>query len=477
MVTLLIALLGCTPEVTTEATEDVRVDHAKKDVESTLPRTCMNEEGRLFVVWQDERDKYQAVWFNMSSDGGKTFLGSDTLLSHGKGDAANPVIACAGDFVYVAWEDKRDGELGYSNIYLQYSTDAGRHWQDDDLALDADPEGDFISQGPSIAAAGDSAWVAWADDVNGAYDIYLNRTGTGGDKWLDEPLRIDGDDAGSAYSANPRVEGDNSGHVVIAWEDRRNGNSDIYVNASTDGGKSFPDDDRRLDGGDEAGSANSFSPTIAMSGENVYVVWQDERYGDNADILLNYSHSAGDGWKDEALRVESDAEGIADSRNADVAADGDKVWVAFQDDRTGGGYDVFLRWSEDGGKSWASEVETRMETDDNGAAQSYYPKIAINGDLWGVAWLDYRDDLEGIGFNDLYYQYTVNAGADWQTSDVRINSTSPATSYAVDHSFYLLDDAAVTVWADGRGGSSDVFAASRALGVQSVFVAAEGGGK
>ncbi len=473
MFMFLVTTLGCTPADKLEATKDVRIDAAANKVESTMPRSCMNEDERLFVVWQDERDKVPAIWFNMSSDGGATFLGSDTLLSHGKVEAANPAIACAGDFVYVVWEDKRDGELDYQNIYLQYSDDAGRHWQEEDIALDADPEGDFISLAPSIAAAGDSAWVAWSDDVNGAYDIYMNRTGTGGRDWLDAPLRIDGDEAGAAFSANPRVEGDNDGRVVVAWEDRRNGNSDIYGNASTDGGKSFPAEDRRLDGGDEPGAANSFSPQIAMSGDNVYVVWQDERFGANADILMNYSHTAGDGWRDEAMRVESDAEGIADSRNADVAANGDQVWVAFQDDRTGGGYDIFLRWSDDAGSSWVSESETRMETDDNGAAQSYHPTIAIRGDIWGVAWQDYRDDLAGVGFNDIYYQYSVNAGGDWQVSDVRVNSTAPATSYAVDVGFYLMQDTAVTVWADGRFGSGDIFAAGRALGTQSVYLVAD----
>ena len=473
---LFFAVTGCSTEAGTEATQDVRVDHAKADVESTLPRSCANADGKLFVVWQDQRDKHQQIWFNMSADGGQTFLDHDTFLSKGKVEAANPVIACAGDYVYVAWEDKRDGELGYQNIYVNWSQDAGRTWQEEDLALDADPDGDYISIAPSIAAAGDSAWVVWSDQTDGAYDIFLNRTGTGGDKWLDTPLRVDADEAGSAYSGNPRVAGDNDGHVVVTWEDTRDGLSDIYVNSSTDGGKSFASTDRRVDGGDDAGSHNSFSPRIALSGENVYIVWYDERFGENSDILMNYSHSSGDGWKDEAFRVESDAEGIADSRNPDVAAQGDKVAVAFQDNRSGGGYDIFLRWSEDAGKTWVGDTEERMDTDSNGEAQSYNPRISLWKDTWAVAWEDYRDDIGNVGFNDLYYNYSMNAGGDWQTSDVRINSTAPGASYAVETSFFVYDDRVMTVWADGRLGSSDIFSAGRKLGEQSVYVAPEDSG-
>jgi hypothetical protein len=467
---LLLGFLACTPEAAPTGTADVRVDHAKNAVESLGPRSCVQEEGILFTVWQDDRDGHQAIWFNMSADGGATFLASDTLLSLGEADASNPSIACTGDFVYVVWEDKRDGELGYENIYVQWSDDRGRHWQKEDRALDADPEGEAISLAPVVAAAGDNAWVVWSDSVNGAYDIYLTRTSSGGEGWENTPIRIDTDEAGAAYSGGPRVVGDGDGNVVVVWEDRRSGGTDIYANYSSNSGKSFESADTRLDSGDEAGASDSFLAGVAKSGDNVYAVWQDDRYGENSDILMSYSHNGGKGWADAPVRVESDAEGIADSINPTVAADGERVWVAFQDNRAGGGYDIFLRWSEDAGSSWANEEEVRMETDDPGEGQSYHPHIAVDGDMWAVQWEDYRDDLEGVGFNDLYYDYTVDGGVTWQASDVRINSTALATSYANEAAFFLRGGFVVTVWSDGRTGSSDIFAAGRAIGDESVWI-------
>ena len=473
MISVLLGFFACTPAVVDEGTHDVRVDHAGKDVESLTPRTCVNETGRIFAVWSDDREDVETVWFNMSADGGVTFLAQDTLLSHGEAAATNPAIACSGDRVYVAWEDKRDGELGYENIYVQWSDDAGRHWQKKDVALDVDPDGLAVSIGPTLFAVGDRAWVVWSDQINGAYDIFVSGTQDGGESWSDAPVRVDTDEAGAAFSSHPKLVADDSGNLVVAWEDRRNGASDVYVNNSTDGGDSFAGTDRRLDGGDEAGASNSFEPLLALSGDNVYVVWQDERFGENSDILMNYSHSSGDKWQDEALRVESDAAGIADSRYPALAAQGDQVLVAFQDNRAGG-YDIYLRWSDNGGSDWAVEEEVRMETDDPGQAQSYNPRIALSGDSWAVQWQDYRDDLAGVFFNDLYYNYSADGGTTWQMADVRVNSTDYATSYALGSSFYIRNDVVVSIWADGRFGSADIFCAGRALGEPSLWIEPEG---
>ncbi len=473
MITVLLGFFACTPDAVDEGTRDVRVDHASKDVESLAPRSCVNDSGKIFVVWTDEREDVDAVWLNMSADGGGTFLAQDTLLSHGKVAAANPAIACVGDRVYVAWEDKRDGELEYENIYVQWSDDAGRHWQKEDLAIDVDPDGLAVSIAPSVFAVGDRAWVVWSDQLNGAYDIFVSTTEDGGESWSAAPVRVDTDEAGSAFSSHPSLVADDSGNVVVAWEDRRSGASDIYVNNSTDGGQSFGSADRRLDGGDEAGASDSFEPLLALADSNVYVVWQDERFGENSDILMNYSHSSGDNWRDEALRVESDAEGIADSRYPDLAAQGDQVLVAFQDNRAGG-YDVYLRWSDNAGSDWATDEEIRMETDDPGQAQSYNPRIALSGDSWAVQWQDYRDDLAGVFFNDLYYNYSVDGGTTWQSADVRINSTDYATSYAVESSLYLRNDVVVSIWGDGRFGSADIFCAGRPLGEPSLWIEPEG---
>lgn len=473
---LLLSLVACeSAEDSASGTTDVQVDNPgdSQKVAAAAPRACIGSGNREFVVWQDNRSGKNAIYLNYTTDG-KGFLTADVQINTGEGAATNPSIACAAEKVYVVWEDDRDGDYNYKNIYLNYSSDSGATWLEEDLILDADPEGDFISLAPQVVAKGTAAYVAWYDNQNGAYDIFLQSTTNGGKNWMSAPVRVDTDSEGAAYSAYPVIAADTDGNVVIVWEDSRDGKNDIYANASSDFGQSFQDSDTRLDGGEAAGGSDSFSPSVAMAGEQVYVTWHDERNGDARDIYLNSSSNRGKDWASDAIRVESDAEGLSDSANPIVLADGGSAYVIWQDDRSGG-YDIYLRRTDDGGASWTGE-EQRCDTDEPGIAQSYEPTAVLADGTLVVAWRDGRYDDAGAGVNDLIYNYSTDGGATWQGQDIRINSTEPGLTYAEDLTLALVNGNVYSVWADGRYGQTDIFFANRALGESSVYVAPDTGG-
>ncbi|MDP2315947.1 MAG: sialidase family protein [Pseudomonadota bacterium] len=469
---LLVALLAACSAGSTEdePTFDVKVDHNSKDdaIESTVPRSCFAD-GRLAVAWTDARDGVPGIWFNASEDAGATWMTGDVALDVSEVGAYAPDIACAGDTIYVVWEDERDGDLLYRNIYLNISTDGGRSWLPEELRLDGDVEGEAMSLAPRVVAVEDAAYVAWFDNRGGAFDIYVQATQDAGATWLDEATRVDTDPAGEAYSAWPRLAADASGRVVVTWEDSRAGRSDIYANVSTDGGGSFADSDTRLDGGEDGGVSNSFLPSLAMAGDHAYVVWHDERNGDKRDVYLGVSSDGGETWGDEPQRIDSDAAGGFDSIHPVVAAVEDRVHIAWQDDRSGG-YDIYHRFSRDGGGEWAGE-EVRMDTDAGGESQSFEPVLLVQGDTVLVGWEDRRGDGQEVGFNDLYYNYSEDGGQHWSFEDLRINSNAPGSAYAFDLSLALGGGGIIAVWADGRFGSSDIFCANRALGEESKYVA------
>ena len=467
-------LAACTGESAEDEgpTQDVKVDHNLKDaaIESIVPRSCFAD-GHLAVAWQDDRDEAPAIWFNASGDQGATWMTADVPLSLGEAGAYAPDIACAGERMYVVWEDERDGDLRYRNIYVNVSADGGRSWLAEPLQIDGDLEGEAMSLAPRVVAVGDQAYVAWFDNRDGAYDFYVQATADGGATWLEAPTRVDTDPAGDAYSAWPRLAANEDGRVVVAWEDSRAGGSDIYANVSTDGGVTFAGDDARLDGGDDGGVHDSFLPSLAMAGDHVYVVWHDERNGDERDVFMSASSDGGASWPDEPKRVDSDAAGKFASINPVVAAVGDRVHVVWQDARAGG-YDIYHRFSRDGGQEWGGE-ERRLDTDAGGESQSFTPVLLVEGDTVLVGWGDGRADGEEVGFNDLFYNYSENGGQDWSADDLRLNSNEPGSAYAVDLGIHLGDDAVLAVWGDGRFGSSDIFAASRTLGEQSRYVPPE----
>lgn len=470
-----LVMFGCSdPE---KPTEDISVDAAKGKVDAFSPRACTTSDGTVHVAWFDNRDGENAIQYNRSGDGGVAWMPSPITLNTGKAAATNPAIACDDDFIYVVWEDVRDSEYGYPNIYANSSEDGGRHWAEEDTMLDADPEGDHISLSPQVVADGDNAYVVWADGVNGAYDIFVQSTTNAGQSWRDTPVRVDTNAEGAAYSANPRIATDGEGNVVVVWEDRRDGGSDIYANFSEDKAKTFSDDDIRLDGGDDKGSTDSFLPQVAMNEDGVYAAWHDNRYGDNQAILLNGSTSHGTEWWDDAQRVETDALDIADSQSPRVAVGGGRVHVVWQDNRAGG-YDIFHRSKETGDKDWDLEAddgeteETRLESDWPGEAQSYEPVLDVAGSSVIVAWRDFRND-SGDSTNDLYYNYSNDAGETWQGDDFRINSNAPGSTYVTDAYIRRVDATFTAVWADGRTGYSRVYSASRAMGEESNYIEPE----
>jgi len=467
---LFLSLLACDGGAADEieATIDTRVDHAGKDDvwEATGPRMCTSG-SQVYVVWQEARDGAASVWLNASRDGGASWFPSDVRVNHGEAAATTPSVACDGETVWVVWEDARDGELSNRNIYTSSSEDGGITWPDEDVALDLDPDGLHMSLGPNVIAAGGSVYVAWFDSPDGAYDIYLQASTDGGRTWRDGPARVESDGAGAAYSAWPHLVADGEGTVVVVWEDSRNGATDIYANVSRDHGDEWAED-IRLDEGDEPGSANSFSPALARDGDDVYVAWQDERSGSSRDVLLVHSVDGGGSWT-EPVRADSDAEGMFDSINVDLAASGGRLQVVWQDDRAGG-YDIFHRVFQDGDWKWG---ELRLDTDIAGGAQSYLPRLAVDGDDVLVVWQDYRQDSGNVGFDDLHYNYSRDRGNRWSAQDRRVNSNEPGSSYAVDANAAIIDGNYAVAWADGRFGSGDIFFATRPLETGSTWLPPE----
>ncbi len=452
------------------------------EVESFDARMCVAGSGRIYVVWYDDRDGFSDVWLNRSDDEGETFLPQPVRVKQGPGNASGVDLDCAGDRVYVVWEDDRDGETGYQNIYLNFSTDGGDTWLAEDKAIDNDPDGIAISLGPQISIFEGRVHVAWYDQIEGAPDIYMASSINGGRKF-DPPVRISGNreegGAGEAWSGNPKMSLDSTGRIYVVWEDTRNGLQDIFFASSNNGGQGF-NPQKRIDTGDERGSHYSFSPQIGVSDTSTYVVWHDSRAGDGRDIFMNYSSDGGDVWLDDATRVETDGMGFFESINPDLVVLGDAAHIVWQDKRNVG-YDIFYRRA-DGGVFDATEAgaELRIDSDAPGNGNSAGPRIVSDGTTLLVAWSDYRDD-PGDGYNDLYYNFTSMEGEELEfvEDDLRIDSIAPGTSFTESLQITLHEGQLFSAWVDGRNGSRDIYFSRVLLGeeVDSLFDFIEAGGE
>ncbi|MGH2575491.1 MAG: T9SS type A sorting domain-containing protein, partial [Ignavibacteria bacterium] len=167
-----------------------------------------------------------------------------------------------------------------------------------------------------------------------------------------------------------------SGSVVhIVWEDYRDVSPEVYYKRSTDGGISWGADTRLTNN-----PAISALPCVSVSGQVVHVVWYDYRDG-NAEIYYKHSTDGGISWGADTRLTNNSA----NSYDPSVSVSGSVVQVVWYDFRDGN-YEIYYKRSTDGGVSWGAD--TRLT---NNSAFSENPSVAVSGTVVHVVWYDDRD--------------------------------------------------------------------------------------
>lgn len=313
---------------------DVRLDtDAAGQARSRTPKLCCDGLA-VRVAWVDERDDPGDIYATASTDGGNTW-GANVRVDTDSGlfEQRNAQICCAGINVYVAWQDARSG---FDDIHFNVSTDGGASFLPADVRVDVgEPPGDNNSFDPALCCEGDNVYVAWEDLRNGALrDIFLNYSRDGGVTWQAAPARIDTDAPGSGFSENVRLccSGDN---VYAVWRDQRDSPGNAFIdntwfNASNDGGVTWGTD-QRLDT-TTPGTSETVANTICCLGDSVFVVWVDFR-GGVRNIRANWSTDAGATFfADDVLVNASDAGSESDPN---LCCDGTRVTFIWADERGG----------------------------------------------------------------------------------------------------------------------------------------------
>ncbi|GJQ57687.1 MAG: hypothetical protein D8M57_00415 [Candidatus Scalindua sp. AMX11] len=314
-----------------------------------------------------------------------------------------------------------------------------------DLRLDSgNTSGNGDSWESQISSDGNgNVYVVWEDDRNGPPNIYFNHSEDYGMTWQASDTRLDtGNALGLDGSYDPQISSDDTGHVYVTWEDSLNGGyekRDIYFNYSEDYGATWQRSDIRLDTGDAPGANHSFGSQISSdSNGHVYVTWQDSRNGghkspdtylnNKGDIYFNYSEDYGATWQTSDIRLDTgDAPGVNGSYAPEMSSDGNgHVYVTWHDDRNGEYCaDIYFNYSEDYGATWQTR-DIRLDTGDApGANHSFWPQISSdgNGHVY-VAWQDNRNDNHDNDFykDDIYFNYSDDYGVTWQTNDIRLDT-------------------------------------------------------
>lgn len=221
--------------------------------------------GHLLCSWT-EFDKYDSkdvekdhsrILFAKSTDGGATWS-EDLKINQFEGDCldddnttegAVPAFGPNGE-IYVAW-------AWNNKIWFDRSTDGGRTWLEKDIEAAKQPGGwafDIpgitrcngmpvlvcdLSSGPNRG----TLYLNWADQRNGEKDtdIWLSKSTDGGNTWS-KPVRVNDDKKGRHQFLTWLAVDQVTGYLYCMFYDRRaydDERTDVYLAVSRDSGKSF----------------------------------------------------------------------------------------------------------------------------------------------------------------------------------------------------------------------------------------------
>jgi hypothetical protein len=222
-----------------------------------------------------------------------TMINSTTGTGPTNVSQVNPTLTGDGNgTLFAAWEDGRNGGVFNRDIYFAYSYDDGATWIES-----AEPITHTANQvSPDLAydPARNRLYAVWQDGRNGNYDIYFAYSMDDGATWTEssEPLNDDWDwDIPlKAAQMNPTIVVEPTGaapYIYVVWQDKRNGNDDVYIVRSTDGGLNWGDNFFVTDDPDMT-LQNQVAPAVDVDAlRNVYVCWEDWRAPLSPDIYCS----------------------------------------------------------------------------------------------------------------------------------------------------------------------------------------------
>ncbi|MGD9671955.1 MAG: sialidase family protein [Candidatus Nitrosocosmicus sp.] len=224
--------------------------------------------------------------------------------------------------------------------------------------------------------------------------------------------------------------------VFVLWQDNLFGqnrmNYDILLKTSNDGGQTF---------GDVVNLSNNtgFSehPQMAVNGNNVYIVWADNT-SLNRDIYFISSNDGGQTFGD----VVNLSNNTADSYNQEISVSGNNVYIVWQDAQkfTQGNSSIYFISSNDGGQTFGDVVNLS-----NNAGKTSFPKISSSQENVYVAWNIDSDDRSVVGTNNMeggiFFVKSPDNGSSFD-KEIRLNTDEKPGELQIDAS----DNNVYVIW-------------------------------
>ncbi|HKU49762.1 MAG TPA: sialidase family protein [Nitrososphaera sp.] len=253
---------------------------------STNPQIAILDEDTIFIVWEDNdpsisNSTSNEIVFRKSTDAGMSF-GELVNISQSDAHSTSPRVASSSSGkVYVAWEDSGAGSI----IKFSASTESTSN----SFSIPAEL-GPGIGFSIKLRAMGaDDVYVSWSDFAANK-DVFFASSHNAGNSF--NVVNISRNNP--SVSTSPEFAISDDEHIWLVWNDKEEGDGDVYLANSTDNGATFSTGLNL--------SNNTFPsafPQIAISddGSSLYAVWQNDLdAGGTRDIFFSGSTDAGDSF-------------------------------------------------------------------------------------------------------------------------------------------------------------------------------------
>lgn len=404
------------------------------------PRLIVGQDGALNLFWMAvERRKSLDILYSRSEDQGSTWLEPAISLKPDKGTGGGGVDVAADSkgHLYAAWR-QRDEAGKHLHLMLARSSDGGKSWSVPAKELASSPTIGF----PYLLVDDDGGvHVAWLEGpIRGYRHLEFTTSRDFGETFASEPTRLHPADSTSKSGLiNARIASDGTGRIYVVWEEdtNRQGASRIYLNRSTDHGRTWAEKPILVSPPEDIRFGLHSPQIVAVPGGRVAVMWEqfDERtitpQGGAPQtkidriLIVNRSLDGGQSWLTKPIRLNA----------IDPAAPEAVVSVhgRFSADRQGNLYAVWaeaegqqskrllLAHSSDFGSTWGSPPVQLERTSPIGA-----PPLApmIRHDERGHVWILWQERSPQSDGWQILINGSEDSGRTWRRRALRV--TGPA---------------------------------------------------
>ncbi len=424
-----------------------RVNDDKGANAQERPAIAIDSSGNFVICWFDHRNHYgnPDVYAQRYNSSGEP-LGVNFKVNNGEGTAYQeypPSVSmdASGGFV-ICWTDY---SLEYNDdIYAQRYNSSGQAMGGNFRVNDDEEE--RREDAPSVSANAEGDFViCWEHMGDSNWDIYARQYSSAGVP-LGPSFKVNEGSSTYYQHPSPSIAIDTSGAFVVCWEDKRNGDTDIYAQRYDPNGNAIGHNFRVNE--DEEGG-EQWGPVVSIGDFGSFIIcWQDKR-NSNWDIYAQLYNPDGDASGGN-FKVNND-QGFTDQEGPSVSMTGGEWIVCWTDGRNGEhNQDIYAQRLNYGGEMKGGNF---LVNDDEGTADELYPSVAIDDSgNFVVCWTDGRRGNLDI-YAQLFDPEGEAMGANFRVNDDTGTEDQLHPSISMDGNGDF-----VICWQDERNGNSDIYA-------------------